>query len=168
MKQLFYLSLVIIVLCFSCKASKPAQKVNDLLTATPLPTLGPEIITLAFQLTSKDSVFLVDTFINVGYLKPTITPPQYTYDGDIKLTWLSSDGRICLEEIIENPLLKKVEYILDMNTGKLHAEAIELEENTFFIRNQWDDCFYSIKIEKKDEEEWKMLKNWNFKKPFNP
>ncbi|UJP64787.1 hypothetical protein [Mongoliitalea daihaiensis] len=161
----FFLFFLLFVSCFSCKVSDPVQSQEKEPITVPSPTAGPEILMATFQLHKTDSIQLLEAHINVGTLKSTPHLPAYSYDGDLKLTWLSQDGQMCLEEIISNPLLKKVEYINDIDSGKLSAEAVDLEENTFFIRHQWMDCFHAIKIEKKENEEWKLLRILSFSKP---
>jgi hypothetical protein len=101
----------------------------------------------------------------VGIYKGNETGLPTSYDGDLKLTFLDLKGDNCQEMIVANPLLRKVEYSSGDSTGKLIAEAVELEEAKFFIRLQWKDCFQQIKIEKLEEDKWELLKTFNYSKP---
>lgn len=166
MKRLFFpLFCLLIAGCFSCKSSEPTQQAITDSLAVPEPTSGPEILMVTFYINQQDTFQLIESSINVGYLKSSPSMPAFSYHGDLRLSWLSVDGQVCKEEHISNPLLKKVEYVNDIDSGKISAEAVDLEETTFFIRQQWDDCFHSLRVEKKDEEDWKLIKLLTFSKP---
>lgn len=150
---------------FSCKSVKPDGQVGIQNEVSTEVRNNPEILLILFYINLKDSVYIDQSYINVGVYKGNETGLPTSYDGDLKLTFLDLKGDNCQEMIVANPLLRKVEYSSGDSTGKLIAEAVELEEAKFFIRLQWKDCFQQIKIEKLEEDKWELLKTFNYSKP---
>ncbi|WP_304516792.1 hypothetical protein [Cecembia rubra] len=169
MKGLFSFFIIsCLVFCSSCKNVQTGLENGSKEEASALEEGNPEIIMILFFINDRDSVGIVETFSNYGIYKGSGEIAQKALEGDLKISFLDIDKGICQEKVVFNPLLKKVEYASDDGSGRIIAEAVVLEEATFLIRLQWKDCFHQIKVERFDDEEWKLLKMLNFTKPLNP
>lgn len=149
----------------ACKSTQPTNSNESQSDVLEDPNTNPEILLIVFYINQKDSVAISESYSNVGVYKGSEERSTIAYDRDLKLTFLDQDGSICQEIIVANPLLKKVEYVSDDDSGKMTAEAVDLEEADFFVRLQWNKCLQQIKVERLEDEKWKLLKLFYYTKP---
>lgn len=149
----------------SCKSKKDLGGSSENSVEFVSHVKTPEVLTISFSINNLDSINQLEAFSNYGKLKErqdTFLEPK---EGDLRILFLNTQGEICLEKAIPNPLLKKVEYTEDIDSGILVSKAIELEESEFFVRIQWDECIDQIQLDKLKDGNWKTLKSLNFIKP---
>lgn len=165
MKGLLCFLCVILLFAHSCKSKQELGESSEEGIVEVSPAVTPEILTISFSINSLDSINQVGAFCNYGKLKERNDAFLEAKEGDLKVLFLNSQGKICLEKIIPNPLLKKVEYS-EYDTSKvLVSKSIELEESEFFVRIQWDECIDLIQLDRIKEGNWETLKRLSFSKP---
>lgn len=156
---------VILLFAHSCKSKQDLGERSGESIEEVSQVKTPEILTISFSINSLDSIHQMGAFSNYGKLKERNVTFQDANEGDLKVLFLNSQGDICLEKIIPNPLLKKVEYSENDSSGILVSKAIEMEESEFFVRIQWDECIDQIQLDRIKEGNWKTLSRINFSKP---
>lgn len=165
MKGILGFLFVILLFAHSCKSKQELGETSEEGIEEVSPAKTPEILTISFSMNKLDSVNQIGAFSNYGKLKEREDAFLQAKEGDLKISFLNLLGQVCLEKIIPNPLLKKVEYSEDDTSGILVSKAIESEESEFFVRIQWDECIDQIQLDKNREGKWETLKKLSFSKP---
>ncbi len=146
-----------------CKASKE-QVAEENEAEILLVQNTPEILMVSFSMDSRDSVKLINSMKNPGRLRGEQYSKSEPGEGDLILSFLNESNIVCSKTIVENPMLRKVEYSETDDLSTLTAKTIELDSAEFFIRVQYDDCFKHLRVERYMNEEIKFLKHFmNFK-----
>jgi hypothetical protein len=146
-----------------CKASKE-QVAEENEAEILLVQNTPEILMVSFSMDSRDSVKLINSMKNPGRLRGEQYSKSEPGEGDLIISFLNEANIVCSKTIVENPMIKKVEYSETDDISTLTAKTIELDSTEFFIRVQYDDCFKHLRVEKYENEEIKLLKYFlNFK-----
>lgn len=156
MKKSAVLVLVVCVLVFlsGCKASKVAEEGDEeiiLIQSTP------EIVMITFSMDSRDSIKVINAAKNPGRLRGWDDSSSEPGEGDLVISFLNETNLVCSKIIVQNPLVKRVEYSETDDISTLTAKTIDLDSAEFFIRVQFDECFKHLKVEKYEEEELKLL-----------
>jgi hypothetical protein len=149
-----------------CKVSKD-QITNEDKTEIILVQNTPEILMINFSIDSRDSVKVINSLKNPGRLRGAFDSKSEPGEGDVIISFLNETNLVCSKTIVENPLIRRVEYSETDDISTLTAKTIDLDSAEFFIRVQYDDCFRHLKVEKYENEEIKLLKflrNYNFPK----
>ncbi len=149
----------------ACKSKQELAEKDKKAKEEVSQTETPEILTISFTINNLDSIHKVGAISNYGKLKEREDASNQAKEGDLKILFLDPQGQVCLEKIIPNPLLRKIEYSEDDDSGILVSKAIELEESEFFVRIQWDECIYQIQLDRIMEGKWETLKRLSFSKP---
>lgn len=165
MKGILGFLCVILLFAHSCKSKQDLGETSGEAIEEVSQVKTPEILTISFSINSLDSINQVGAFSNYGKLKERNDTFLEAKEGDLKVLFLNSQGEICLEKIIPNPLLKKIEYSENDTSRVLVSKAIELEESEFFVRIQWDECIDQIQVDRIKEGNWETLKRLSFSKP---
>lgn len=146
----------ILIFWIGCKASKNQEA--DLNDEMLVEQNTPEILMVSFSMDSKDSVKLIYSKKNPGRLRGEQYSKSEPGEGDLIISFLNDANIVCSKTIVENPMIKKVEYSETDDISTLTAKTIKLDSAEFFIRVQYDDCFQHLKIEKFNGEETLGLK----------
>ncbi len=163
---LLFLSGILLLFSQACKSKKDLGELNVEKIEEVSQADTPEILTISFTINRLDSINQVAAFSNYGKLKERENAFLQAKEGDLKILFLNPQGIVCLEKIIPNPLLKKVEYAENDTSGILVSKAIELNESEFFVRIQWDECIDQIQLDRISGGNWETLKRMNFSKPI--
>lgn len=142
----------ILVFCFlfcfaGCKSPKgQIQSTEDLEVLSVQNT--PEILMVNFSMDSRDSVKMINSIKNPGRLRGGLHSKEEPNEGDLIISFLDETNRVCAQAIVENPLVKRIEYSETDDLSSLRAKTIALDSAEFFVRIQYDECFRYLKIEK--------------------
>jgi hypothetical protein len=147
----------ILIFFIGCKASKE-QVAEENEAEILLVQNTPEILMVSFSMDSRDSVKLIKSMKNPGRLRGEFYSKSEPGEGDLIISFLNEANIVCSKTIVENPMIKKVEYSETDDISTLTAKTIELDSAEFFIRVQYDDCFKHLRVEKYENEEIKILK----------
>ncbi len=126
---------------------------------------SPEIVIINFYLNSLDTVKINEVYINVGKLRVLNGNERELREGDLVISLTDESETNTVKSIVENPLLKKVEYSNNTASGEIKSETLELQEVNFFIRTQYEFWFQKIKVERLEGNELKLLNVFPFFKP---
>ncbi|WP_373522205.1 hypothetical protein [Aquiflexum sp.] len=141
------LTVLILISLAACKASKEqVTEEND--AAIVLVQNTPEILMVSFSMDSRDSIKLINSMKNPGRLRGEFDSKSEPYEGDLIISFLNEANVVCSKTIVENPMIRKVEYSETDDISTLTAKTIELDSAQFFIRIQYEECFKHLKIEK--------------------
>ncbi|WP_373494367.1 hypothetical protein [Aquiflexum sp.] len=147
----------------ACKASKDqVEGEND--TEIFLDQSTPEILMVSFSMDSRDSIKVINTLKNPGRLRGGFDSKSEPVEGDLIISFLGETNIVCSKTIVENPMIRKVEYSETDDISTLTAKTIELDSAEFFIRIQYDDCFKHLKIEKFTDDmlvDLKLISNFD-------
>jgi hypothetical protein len=159
----FLLFVCLLFVLSSCKASKE-QVAEENEAEILLVQNTPEILMVSFTMDSRDSVKLINSMKNPGRLRGEQYSKSEPREGDLIISFLNEANIVCSKTIVDNPMIKKVEYSETDDISTLTAKTIELDSAEFFIRVQYGDCFKHLRVEKYENEEIKLLKDFlNFK-----
>ncbi|SMD41541.1 hypothetical protein SAMN00777080_0065 [Aquiflexum balticum DSM 16537] len=153
----FLLFVCLLFVLSGCKASKE-QVAEENEAEILLVQNTPEILMVSFTMDSRDSVKLINSMKNPGRLRGEQYSKSEPWEGDLIISFLNEANIVCSKTIVENPMIKKVEYAETDDISILTAKTIELDSAEFFIRIQYDDCFKHLRVEKYENEEIKLLK----------
>jgi len=159
MKNISNLLFIACILIFfvGCKASKE-QVAEENEAEILLVQNTPEILMVSFSMDSRDSVKLINSMKNPGRFRGEQYSKSEPGEGDLIISFLDETNIVCSKTIVENPMIKKVEYSETDDISTLTAKTIELDSAEFFIRIQYDDCFKHLRVEKYENKELKLLK----------
>ncbi|WP_296702631.1 hypothetical protein [Algoriphagus sp.] len=161
--QIFF-TVVITFSLFCCSANKnPMAK--PVHSDEVLKESSPEIVIINFYLNSLDTVKINEVYINVGKLRVLNGNERELREGDLVISLTDESETNTVKSIVENPLLKKVEYSNNTASGEIKSETLELQEVNFFIRTQYEFWFQKIKVERLEGNELKLLNVFPFFKP---
>jgi hypothetical protein len=147
----------ILIFFIGCKASKE-QVAEENEAEILLMQNTPEILMVSFSMDFRDSIKVINSLKNPGRLRGEFYSKSEPGEGDLIISFLNEANIVCSKTIVENPMIKKVEYSETDDISKLTAKTIELDSAEFFIRVQYDDCFKHLRVEKYENEEIKILK----------
>jgi hypothetical protein len=122
---------------------------------------------ITFSMDSRDSIKVINAVKNPGRLRGWDYSKSEPGEGDLVISFLNETNLVCSKTIVQNPLIKRVEYSETDDISTLTSKTIDLDSAEFFIRVQFDECFKHLKVEKYEEEELKLLKytsNFNIPK----
>lgn len=157
--------IVLIISIAGCKSVQDSQpKTPDLETASTQIS-SPEILILNFYINSLDTIQITDILTNSGRLRNLESPIQSLNEGDLLITISNGSGNESLKTIVENPLIKKVEFLKDVESGELNSQILSITENSFFVRVQLEEWFSQIEIARMKDGNLTILKRFPFVKP---
>ncbi|WP_194976791.1 hypothetical protein [Aquiflexum lacus] len=147
----------VLVSLVACKTSKESvAEENE--AEVMLVQNTPEILMVSFSMDSRDSVKLINSLTNPGRLRGELNSKSEPGEGDLIISFLNEANIICSKTIVENPMIRKVEYSETDDLSTLTAKTVELDSADFFIRVQYDECFKHLKVEKFSDDEILLLK----------
>jgi hypothetical protein len=139
----------------SCRIFKtPDNSVaNDSINQSQV--LTPKILMLNFEISSNDSIRLVNSMVTSGKLRKQEYLDSVNKSGDLVLTFLDNSENLCSKLIIPNPLIKKAEFSDDFKT--IQVKIVKLDKAFFSVRVQFEKCMNRILVEKTLETPAKSL-----------
>lgn len=162
----FVLIIWFLVFLSGCKASK--DQITEEANSEILPVQNtPEILLVNFSINSRDSIKVINTLKNPGRLRGTFDSKPELAEGDLIISFLNEADLVCYKSIVDNPLIRRVEYAESDDISSLTAKTIDLDSAEFFVRVQYNACFKHLKIEKFENEKFRLIKflrNFNFPK----
>ena len=157
MKACPVLILMILFFLSGCKAAREqvAEENNEEIL---LVQNTPQIMMITFSIDSRDSIKVINAVKNPGRLRGWDDSKSEPGEGDLVISFLNETYLECSKTIVQNPLIKRVEYSETDDISTLTSKTIDLDSAEFFIRVQFDECFKHLRIEKFENEEFKLLK----------
>lgn len=138
---------VMLFLLFSCKAQPVAKQGQS--TTPAITDQEKRIVYLFFEIqkdtNGPETVKLTDTKITPGTFKNASLENKEKIAGNIAVTFLSQDGNIISERIIEDPLNPMMETYTQ---GGLGREKLNLQKAEFSIRFNQTGNISAVQLEK--------------------
>ena len=159
--SLFSFTFCLLIFISSCKSSKEqaqedGSKVDFVVQETP------EILLVNFSLKSNDSIIMISSMKNFGRLRGESDSKSEPNEGDLIISFLNESNTVCTQTILQNPLVKRLEYSETDDISTLSSKTVELDSVEFFVRVQYDPCFKHIKVEKFTEDKIVGIKVFRF------
>jgi hypothetical protein len=99
---------------------------------------------------------------NFGRLRGESDSKSEPSVGDLIISFLNESNTVCTQTILQNPLVKRLEYSETDDISTLSSKTVELDSVEFFVRVQYDPCFKHIKVEKFTEDKIVGIKVFRF------
>jgi hypothetical protein len=108
--------------------------------------VSPMILLLNFEISSTDTVILINSMINRGLLRERESVYSEPLDGDLIISILDNSREPCAKKLVPNPLKRVVEYSEDRIT--LQTKEVCLQSAQFFVRVQFQSCMKFVRVER--------------------
>jgi len=118
--RIYLVQILILFFFVSCNSHKLSQKTDKEITYDKI--LKPnsnQIILLNLEINNKDSINLINSFINKGKLKKDIKNNLKKNPGDLICSFLNKNKEIVSSIIVSNPLQKKWNIQITIKIYKL-------------------------------------------------
>ncbi len=119
---------------------------------------SPGILLLNFEITSNDSVVLINSMLTRGLLREREPVSSKPLDGDLIISILDTSLELCAEKHVPNPLMRIVEYSEDHTT--LKKKQVSLDSAQFSVRVQFQSCMRYARVKRVIMNQTKVLETF--------
>jgi hypothetical protein len=138
-----------------CKSSRDMTGSTLTDTKDKSDTVSPMILLLNFEISSTDTVKLINSMFNRGLLREREPFSSEPTECDLIISILDNSGELCAEKLVPNPLIKVFEYSEDGIT--LKTKQVCLQAAHFFVRVQFQSCMKYVRVERVTEDQTVVL-----------